>query len=56
MSFHINIIDLIEELDGAGLIISDIEEVKEELTGMGVSLDTEVVYDDCDDDLEEQNQ
>jgi len=46
MSFHMNIVDLIEDLDGAGLIITDIDEVKEELKEMGISLDSSIPYDD----------
>jgi hypothetical protein len=39
-----NIVDLIEELDGAGLVITDSDEFKEELTNMGVSLFATVEY------------
>jgi hypothetical protein len=52
MSFHINIVDLIEELDGAGLIVADIDEVKEELVGLGISLDTSIDYNDESEELE----
>jgi hypothetical protein len=39
-----NIVDLIEELDGAGLVITDSDELKKELANMGISLFTTIEY------------
>jgi hypothetical protein len=40
-----NIVDLIEELNGTGLVITDSNEFKEELINMGVSLNATIEYD-----------
>jgi hypothetical protein len=44
-----NILELIEELEGAGLIVTDEEEVKEELIRLGIDLTAEVAFPDNDD-------
>lgn len=47
MSFHIKLVDLLEELNGAGLIITDMEEVISELEIFGIDTEnTTIAYDD----------
>lgn len=53
MSFHVRLVDLLEELDGSGLIITDMEEVISELEDMGI--DTQYTTVPYDDEGEEKN-